>query len=364
MVPSMFWVYTFVTADPTYPAAYVDGEIYCFHPTLPSVGSDYFQVNALGPKPISKRTAPGSGGFTLILPQDIQATGPVTMIYLAFLHSGTGGFILINPFFPLYGDGLGGVQTSDNLTVLNGDLHLGRTDQTYGFVTRPGAHPNLGFATNGGGQLNDVNVNAATMEVTGKLSATGYSSRSGLAGPYQAHVFNIQWTTSSTAHLWIDTTDLGPILIGAGGTITGNVTVIGDLAAHTITATGGMVVSAGGLDVQGGGATIEGDLSAHTINLSGGLVVAAGGVNIESGGLNVVGTAGFGNDVGITGVLNLYAPGSSNRVFSTSLGVPHFYVIPGQLDALIVEAGVTDAGRADRQGDVAITATDRYGRTR
>jgi hypothetical protein len=47
----------------------------------------------------------------------------------------------------------------------------------------------------------------------GQINATGYQARSGISGPAQANVFNIDWV-GAAAHLWIDTTDLGPLVIG------------------------------------------------------------------------------------------------------------------------------------------------------
>src|SRR4029077_2915917 len=68
-------LYTFTTDNPAYPTAYVNGEIYCFRPSSASVGGDFFQVNALGPKPIFKRVAAGLGGSAAILAQDILWKG-------------------------------------------------------------------------------------------------------------------------------------------------------------------------------------------------------------------------------------------------------------------------------------------------
>src|SRR4029077_4245222 len=185
-------LYTFTTDNPAYPTAYVNGEIYCFRPSSASVGGDFFQVNALGPKPIFKRVAAGLGGSAAILAQDILGNGGTLLVYDVTLNAGAGAFMLINPFVPIHGNGTGGVIVTGGLTagsvnVTSGDLRLTRTDQAYGYITRPvtpAGYNNLAFAGDGNAQLNDVIVNTSQMEVTGKLSAIGYSSRSGVSGPY------------------------------------------------------------------------------------------------------------------------------------------------------------------------------------
>lgn len=87
----------------------------------------------------------------------------------------------------------------------------------------------------------------------------------------------------------------GGMNITAGGlTVTGGISSANDISGHTITASGGMVVNAGGLDVVSGGATINGNLNmpndifCHGLTASGGITVAAGGANI-AGGLTVTG---------------------------------------------------------------------------
>jgi len=53
-------------------------------------------------------------------------------------------------------------------------------------------------------------LNGATLSVNGAIASTGYSTRSGISGSFSGNAFNIEWT-SSTAKLWIDTTNVGTI---------------------------------------------------------------------------------------------------------------------------------------------------------
>jgi hypothetical protein len=111
-------LYTFTTSNTSYPTAYVNGEIYCFVPAVSSIGGDQFQVNSLGAKPIQKRE-PGVGGtgFFPIVALDIPSFLPTQLIYNNSLAGGTGAFILLNPFVPIYGDGVGGINTGGGVTT-------------------------------------------------------------------------------------------------------------------------------------------------------------------------------------------------------------------------------------------------------
>jgi hypothetical protein len=194
-------VWTFTTANPAYPTAYVNGEIYCFKPLANSAGGDQFQVNALGAKPIWKRVTAGPTGFIPIITQDMITGQTAQLMYNNALNAGVGAFALINPFVPVNADGSGGVSIPGSLAV------------------------------------------------GGVLSATGYKSRSGIAGPYQANNFNIQWD-GAQAHLWIDNTDTGPIVVtGSGGQA--NITTGGVVQGENLRSIGDSYVG-GNLYVQAG----------------------------------------------------------------------------------------------------------------
>jgi hypothetical protein len=98
--------WNFVTDNPAYPTSYVNGEIYCFQATDNSVGGDQFSVNALGFKPILKRIP---AGFTPIIGGDIAGIMAPQLMYDSTLAGGSGAFILLNPYVPISGDGLGGI---------------------------------------------------------------------------------------------------------------------------------------------------------------------------------------------------------------------------------------------------------------
>jgi hypothetical protein len=161
----------------------------------------------------------------------------------------------------------------------------------------------------------------------------------------------------------------GHLSVGAGGAdITGPVTVNGALTGT------GHLTMAGGLDVTAGGAGVVGGLTVTDglVVSTGGLIVAAsgitvsaGGVNVVAGSLNVAGGASTG-PLTVNGYLNvsggseIHGPvflvdASGNTSFSTSLGVPHFYQIPGQGDVAIFDGGMVDIrGTAQVQNALAV----------
>ena len=55
-------------------------------------------------------------------------------------------------------------------------------------------------------------VASGNLTVGSTVTATGYQSRSGLAGPNQANMINHQWT-GTAAHLWVDSADMGTITL-------------------------------------------------------------------------------------------------------------------------------------------------------
>ena len=113
-------MWTFTTSNTAYPTAYVEGEIYTFLADADGVGGDQFQVNALGPKPIWKNTGPA---WTPVLAKDIASAHSVSLIYNNSLASGSGAFILINPFVPISGDGAGGISVAGGVSL--GSLTVG-----------------------------------------------------------------------------------------------------------------------------------------------------------------------------------------------------------------------------------------------
>ena len=66
--------------------------------------------------------------------------------------------------------------------------------------------------------------------------------RAGSAGAYSGNHYNINWT-GAVAELWIDTNNEGAILTSYGGTITGSLTVNGDITGGNIASITGYVFS-------------------------------------------------------------------------------------------------------------------------
>jgi hypothetical protein len=105
-------VYTFVTANAAYPTAYVYGEIYSFTAGGTSVGGELFGVNALGPAPILKWNG---SAYSPIGAGDITQTQAPYLTYDNSQNAGHGGFILHNPFVPIYSNGAGGITVSGSI---------------------------------------------------------------------------------------------------------------------------------------------------------------------------------------------------------------------------------------------------------
>lgn len=199
-------VYTFTTGNPTYPSAYVNGEVYTFFPGgADGVGNDQFQVNALGSKPIYKRSY-GGAGVSPLAAHDISSSLPATLTYNSALNGGAGGFLLINPFLPATGDGAGGISVPANVSV-GGALSAGAT--TLGSLT----------------VLADVGVGGA--------QGITYSAFSGGGSDNSQHRFRFGWSgahlvvsVDSTGGLQLaNASDLNGYLLLSGGTLSGYVQI-------------------------------------------------------------------------------------------------------------------------------------------
>jgi hypothetical protein len=125
-------VWTFITGNPAYPAAYVNGEVYSFTPAdgIQSLGADQFQVNALGGKPIWKRVFQGSGFAAIGLGDIISYVAP-RLVYNSSLNGGTGVFILLNPFVPIISDGAGSISAPAEINAGGGINAGGLIETTY-----------------------------------------------------------------------------------------------------------------------------------------------------------------------------------------------------------------------------------------
>lgn len=147
---------------------------------------------------------------------------------------------------------------------------------------------------------------SGTLEVTGGVTALGYKTREGLPGPAGSKWFNFNWT-GSLLEAWIDTTNLGalatqafannaastaaaaaaaPKVNRAGDTMTGGLTVNGELVAATnylrfgYSGSGGYIIwQGGGSYALGGGGTIW---HTGTLNpIQSGRLVYAGDLDVQ-----------------------------------------------------------------------------------
>lgn len=108
-------VWTFVTSNPAYPTAYVNGEIYAFNTAAANAAGDQFQVNGLGPKPIYRRVG---NSPVAVVANDWVPAWRVMLVYGSSLGSGAGGFLLLNPYVPaIRDDGSGNSIVTGNLSV-------------------------------------------------------------------------------------------------------------------------------------------------------------------------------------------------------------------------------------------------------
>ena len=240
-------VYTFATNNPTYPASYVNGEVYTFYPGTNSAGNDQFQVAALGPKPIYKRTVTG---FVPLAVYDIVNQNPAQLIYQSTLNGGAGGFILLNPFVPATGDGALGISVPGNITAGGGIqapvINAIGASNFIGFTDRTTGAPWEWYASGGSAFLfqgsNKLQLDTATGNLTtvGNVSVSGsigitYAAVSGGGADGAGHWFKFGWTGANlvvsvdgTAGLQLaNTAQLAAYLPLSGGTISGGLTVAG-----------------------------------------------------------------------------------------------------------------------------------------
>jgi hypothetical protein len=122
------------------------------------------------------------------------------------------------------------------------------------------AYADTKLAQTGNGTITGNLGVTGNLDVAGNASAFGYKTRKGLPGPYGGSFFNFDWTGNLEA--WVDNTNLGALatqafantkLPLAGGTITGNLQVNGELgSAANIVRFGAIGSSPGYLQWNGG----------------------------------------------------------------------------------------------------------------
>ena len=86
--------YAYATTNASFPAAYVQGEVYRFTANFESFGADTLAVNALPALPLYKRTG---GGRVAIGRGDIQANDIIEAVYDVSLNGASGGFQISSP---------------------------------------------------------------------------------------------------------------------------------------------------------------------------------------------------------------------------------------------------------------------------
>ena len=264
-------VWTFTTGNPTYPTAYVDGEVFAFRPATDGAAGDQFQVNGLGGKPIWKRTF---GAWAPVAAGDIQTRLPARLVYDSTLNGGAGAFVLTDPFVAIQSTAGGGISTTGNIT-------------TGGSITATGPITSSGGITGAG-----------MVASTGPNAALGFTDRTTSA----------QWlwyATGNSARLWMSgdrfTVDTGgnasaPGAFTAGGVITApdahlSVATIGGstFSSNNVNVPGtvtGSVISAGGCTWQNSSAWMytpnslqtNGNLQVNASMTANGNVTAGGSV--------------------------------------------------------------------------------------
>jgi len=391
-------VWTFTTGNPTYPTAYVEGEIFRFRAGADNAAGASFQVNALGAKPIYKRL-PVSPYWGPVVVGDIVNQTYVTLIYQSSLNAGAGAFVLVNPFLYLQGDATG-LSVPGNLgvtgnTTLSGQLHtVGATTLDSSLVVGGATGLNGTLQVNGGGAA-ALNVTSGGGSIAGGLSVGQALTVGGLINGHQlgpcgiaypafgGHNIAYQWN-GTNLYSYVDCNNVGalaflsqPASFGAL-TVTGGYTQSGT-GANTFT--GGVIMS-GGLNVTGGGLQALG-MTGTSLTLSGGgssvLNVTSGGIsvagastfpsltlsgggaavlNVPNGGITVAGSSTFNGGITTTNLtasgtataqtLQINGNGTVNGGFSVggNIGTNGFIQINGGGTALHLLAGdiVSDAG--------------------
>jgi hypothetical protein len=181
-------VWTFTTVNPTYPLAYIDGEVFTFTAGAASVGGDQFQINTLLAKPIQKLSA---GSWVAIAAQDIITAFHPYLVYNASLNAGAGAFVLTNPYVPVGGDGSGGLSVPGALSVGGGLAVTGNISSATGSVSAPsinatGSSATLSFAdsTGGGTWLWYSTGSIARLGISGDKMAVDSGGNATLGGGY------------------------------------------------------------------------------------------------------------------------------------------------------------------------------------
>lgn len=339
-------VWTFVTDNAAYPAAYVGGEMYCFRPVAVSVGGDQFQVNGLGAKPILKHISQGPTGWVPIIALDILQGVAVHLVYDAILNAGNGAFILLNPQVPITGTGNGGATAPGGLVIIGpdytgpqtpaaagnlnvyGGFHLSYGDGTWGYVLRsnvPVGMRNLALAYSEAGvfgTLDQIQLNAHNVSLpSGGVGINGHIA----FGTPQTPDKTISWISRFAAPAGqrrIGVTGSDPGLVyypleefyinAQTTTVTGTVSSVGYQSRSGVsgpsqpnyfniqwTASGAHlwidVTDQGPLvTAPGGNLSVSGTLSAGAITASGHLTVNSGAditgaLEVHGGDLNITG---------------------------------------------------------------------------
>ena len=339
-VTSSGGVYTFTTSNPAYPAGYVVGEIYHFGPGSDAAGGEQFQVNTLGAKPIYKRIF-NAPYWAPIAAHDMVGSFPATLVYNATLNAGSGGFVLLNPYVPISGDGGGGITLPGNITIggsftASGDLHAGGWLYLNGTAILFDGNPNFSQGpyinfdqTNFTGRLGSANgaynfLNSAGTSVlqifgNGQVQAPAGSfwTRGGAAG--------FEFDDQVTGKTWVLYANNGQVNLNNGANIitvndaSGDVGFFHNVNVAVDVHVGGTLYTAGISD--SGGAIFGGDL--HCGNL-----IASAGLYFDNGVPGAQGPSfvGTGTDIYCKippgdGRLNLQANnGNSNIWFEPRTG--------------------------------------------
>jgi hypothetical protein len=168
-------VWTFTTSNPTYPTAYVDGEVYAFWANGSSAAGDQFRVNALAAKPIWRR------GATLLEPivaNDIPTAWVAQLVYDTTANGGVGAFILLNPFVPTFGDGSGGIAlagggTFGSAIVVTGPITTAGPIAAFVMHDSDGSSPDWQWYASGGVARLYSTVDRMTIDAGGNITTAG-----------------------------------------------------------------------------------------------------------------------------------------------------------------------------------------------
>ena len=278
-------VWTFATTNPTYPGAYVQGEVFTFHPGADSAAGDQFQINSLLAKPIYTRNV-AAGGWSAIAAHQITAGQPAQLAYDSSLNAGAGGFVLVNPYLGIQSDGAGGI-TANGLIQSTGSA-AGLTFQARDNTAQTWlwyAAGNAARLTLGGADRANIDT-SGNMNLAVGLTAGGNINTGGYVHASGSRILSIGNNNNPAVAAW----DLNGAGYAAGFWVNAGRLYLGGMDGNGTPTASYAYFDSTNLNV-GGALTAGGLLTAPDAHLT---VATIGGSTLTSGNISASGTVSCG----------------------------------------------------------------------